>query len=164
MISRKLGENRSSYNKCCIQITCPNSGTTNMIQHLQMKHLGPYKLYSDKKNLSRKSKKSRKESPIKFSIIQKSGDFHVFSQLKINIFRSSEAWEKISEFLAILKPFQEATVISSGEKCTFVNNMPLHVLEKNPEQLKKRKTNNENFGSFLPKLTKKNARAFSKKL
>ena len=36
-------------------------------------------------------------------------------QLKSNIFRSSEEWEKVSQFLAILKPFYEATVISSGK-------------------------------------------------
>ena len=38
------------------------------------------------------------------------------SQLKSNVFRSSEEWDKVSQLLAILKPFYEATVISSGEK------------------------------------------------
>ena len=54
-----------SCNKCCIQITCPKSGTTNMIQHLQRKHLGLHKMYGkEKKKLTSKNKKTRKRKPL----------------------------------------------------------------------------------------------------
>ena len=43
------GGNRSSCNKFCTQITCPNSGTTNMIEHLKRKHLRLHKLYNEEK-------------------------------------------------------------------------------------------------------------------
>ena len=70
------------------------------------------------------------------------------SQLKSNIFRSSEEWEKVSQFFAILKPFFEATVISSGKKYVSLSTLtPLLLgLEKNTEKLKKRMENDENFG------------------
>ena len=57
------GGNRSSCNKCCTQITCLNSGTTNMIQHLQRKHLGLHKLYSEEKEIwSAKAKNQEKKA------------------------------------------------------------------------------------------------------
>ena len=75
------------------------------------------------------------------------------SQLKSNNFRSLEEWEKTSQFLAMLKPFYGATVISSGEKYVSLSTIiPLLLgLEKNTKKLKKRMKNDENFGYLFCK-------------
>ena len=60
------GGNRSSCNKCCIQSTCPNSGTTNMIQHLQRKHVRLHKLYSEEKEKFDPQKQKTRKTPLEF--------------------------------------------------------------------------------------------------
>ena len=57
------GANRSSCTKCCVQITSPNSGTTNLCQHLHRVHLSLHNLYSEKKDNFEQQKTKLREKP-----------------------------------------------------------------------------------------------------
>ena len=106
------GGNRSWCNKCCTQITCPNSGTTNMIQHLQRKHLGLLKLYSkEKEKFDRQKQKTRKRKPDMILNHPKITNFAHAPVFAANDPRQTTVTRAIAEMLAIdMEPFSKVGV------------------------------------------------------
>ena len=103
------GGNRSSCNNCCTQITCPNSGTTNMIQRLQRKHLGLHKLYSEEKEkFDQQKQKTRKRKPDMILNHPKITNFAHAPVFAANDPRQTTVTRAIAEMLAIdMEPFSK---------------------------------------------------------
>ena len=103
------GGNRTSCNKCCTQIKCPNSGTTNMIQHLQRKHSGLHKLYSEEKEkFDQQKQKTRKRKPHMILNHPKITNFAHAPVFAANDRRQTTVTRAIAEMLAIdMEPFSK---------------------------------------------------------